>query len=252
MPSSVRVKDFSRVVFFTGAGMSAESGVPTYRGKGGIWKEYDYDNCACQRAFDRDPEQVWEFHNYRRGLVGKCAPNDGHQWIARCEHALPSVTVVTQNIDGLHQRAGSQRVHELHGNLWKLRCDVCGWHDEDPSAPVTDLLCPVCKAAGTTGKRGGPVYKRPAIVWFGDSLSSSVLSLVSNAMRSCDLLVAIGTSAVVHPAAELPVVAKRGGATLVEINPEDTPMSDLYDVRLRTTATEALAELCQGLPSPTA
>jgi NAD-dependent deacetylase len=236
---SLRIQDFSRIVFFTGAGMSAESGVPTYRGKGGIWKEYDYEDSACQRAFDRDPEHVWEFHNYRRDLVGKCAPNDGHRAIARCEQVLPSVTVVTQNIDGLHQAAGSQRVLELHGSLWKLRCDACGWRGEDRSAPLQDLRCPVCQA-----------YKRPDIVWFGDNLSSSVLGLVRDALLACDLLVSIGTSAVVYPAADMPLIAKRAGARLVEINPEDTPMSAIYEVCMRTTATEALATLCEGLELP--
>ncbi|MCX4243489.1 SIR2 family NAD-dependent protein deacylase [Paraliomyxa miuraensis] len=249
MPSPIRVTDFSRIVFFTGAGMSAESGVPTYRGKGGIWKEYDFESCACQEAFERDPDHVWEFHNYRRGLVRKCEPNEGHRLIARCEQVLPSVTVVTQNIDGLHQRAGSKRVHELHGSLWKLRCDRCGWRDEDFSAPVDDLLCPACKALAATTPRGTPVYKRPGIVWFGDSLSGSVVQASCQALDASDLMISIGTSAVVFPAAQLPVVAKRAGATLVEINPEDTPMSELYDHCMRSTATEALTELCQGLPS---
>ncbi|MCA9707662.1 MAG: NAD-dependent deacylase [Myxococcales bacterium] len=238
---TVRIRDFERVVFFTGAGMSAQSGVPTYRGKGGIWKEYDYESCACQRAFDRDPEYVWEFHNYRRTLVSQCEPNEGHRLVARCEQLRPGVTVVTQNIDGLHQAAGSQRVLELHGSLWKLRCDACGWRDEDHAAPVRDLRCPEC----------GDAYKRPAIVWFGDTLDPAVLGQVADALRACDLLVSIGTSAVVYPAADMPLVAKRAGATLVEINPEDTPLSGAYDVHLRTTATEGLAQLCEGLePAP--
>lgn len=235
----LRIRDFSRIVFFTGAGMSAESGVPTYRGKGGIWKEYDYENCAAQRAFERDPEYVWEFHNYRRGIVSKCAPNEGHRWIARCEQVLPSVTVVTQNIDGLHQAAGCQRVLELHGSLWKLRCDACGWREEDRSAQVSNLHCPACKA-----------YKRPDIVWFGDSLSPTVLGDVREALAACDLLVSIGTSAVVYPAADMPLIAMRAGARLVEINPEDTPMSAIYEVCMRTTATEALTTLCEGLEPP--
>lgn len=236
----VRVRNFESVVFFTGAGMSVESGVPTYRGKGGIWKEYDYESYACQRAFDRDPERVWEFHNYRRRLVGGCEPNDGHRAIARCERARPSsITVITQNIDGLHQLAGSTRVHELHGSLWKLRCDECGWRDEDRSAPLPDVRCPQCEA-----------YKRPAIVWFGDSLDSAVLRLVMDAMAECDLLVSIGTSAVVYPAAELPMIARRRGALLVEVNPEETPMSAAYHEHFRSSATEALAELCEGMEAP--
>lgn len=236
-----RIRDFEHVVFFTGAGMSAQSGVPTYRGKGGIWKEYDYENCACQAAFRRDPEYVWEFHNYRRELVSKCEPNEGHRLIAGSERALPDVTVVTQNIDGLHQAAGSQKVLELHGSLWKVRCDACGWHEEDRSAPVRELRCPSCTKA----------YKRPHIVWFGDALDRAVLQKVTEVLRGCDLLVSIGTSAVVYPAADMPLIAKQAGATLVEINPEPTPLSDAYDVHLRSTATEALAQLCEGIePAP--
>ncbi len=240
------VRGFNNVVFFTGAGMSAESGVPTYRGKGGIWKEYDYDNCACQEAFDRDPEYVWEFHNYRRELVSKCQPNDGHRWIARCERELAGpnkrVTVITQNIDGLHQAAGSETVIELHGSLWKLRCCVCDWRAEDLSAPLRELRCPQCEEAGRAD-----VYKRPDIVWFGDSLANSNLVAVQEALTRCDLLISIGTSAVVYPAAQMPLIAKRGGALLVEVNPEETPLSDIYDVAIRGTATKALAAMCGGL-----
>ncbi|MEX1362036.1 MAG: NAD-dependent deacylase [Nannocystaceae bacterium] len=235
----VRVRDFGSVVFFTGAGMSAASGVPTYRGKGGIWKEYDYETCACQQAFERDPERVWEFHDYRRGIVSQCSPNAGHEAIARCERARPeAITVVTQNIDGLHQAAGSQRVLELHGSLWRLRCDACGWRGEDRSAPLADIRCPQCGA-----------YKRPDIVWFGDSLDPAVLRAVGEAIAQCDLLIAIGTSAVVYPAAELPLLARRSGARLVEVNPEQTPMSAVYHEHLRMSATEALAMLCDETDS---
>ena len=242
----LRARDFKRIVFFTGAGMSAASGVPTYRGKGGIWKEYDYENCACETAFSRDPEYVWEFHNYRRDLVSKCAPNLGHRLIAGAQRSLPAVTVVTQNIDGLHQAAGSEGVLELHGSLWKLRCDRCGWRSEDLSAHVDELRCPECPEERRS-------YKRPDIVWFGDSLRSEVIAKVADELRRCDLLVSIGTSAVVYPAAEMPLIAKRAGATLVEINPEDTPMSAVYDHQLRAYATDALAQLCEGIePTPEA
>jgi len=231
-----RVRDYKHVVFFTGAGMSAESGVPTYRGKGGVWKSYDYESCACQAAFERDPAYVWEFHNYRRGLISQCQPNAGHVLIARAEAALPGSCIVTQNIDGLHQRAGSARVHELHGNIWQLRCERCGLREDSRDAPLTALHCPGCGA-----------FKRPNIVWFGDSLWPEVLSAVDLALRRCDLLVSIGTSAVVYPAADMPLIAKRAGAALVEINPEETPLSHIYQHHFRTTASEALAELCEGL-----
>jgi NAD-dependent deacetylase len=233
--SRVDVREFRRIVFFTGAGMSAESGVPTYRGQGGIWKQYDYQSYACQSAFDRDPENVWEFHNYRRELVAKCAPNDGHALIRRAEEALESVAIVTQNIDGLHQRAGSEKVFELHGSLWRTRCEACGERELDRSAPLERIRCP-CGA-----------YKRPDIVWFGDSLFVDVIQGAMKAIRECDLLISIGTSAVVYPAADMPIAAKRAGATLVEVNLEDTPMSSEYDVRIRKTATAALQDLCSGL-----
>lgn len=224
----------NKIVFFTGAGVSAESGVPTYRGKGGIWKEYDWQNCACQEAFDRDPEYVWEFHNYRRGLVAKCEPNDAHRRIAALEGDAegPEVTVVTQNTDGLHQLAGSERVLELHGNLWRTRCDACGAEPrEERVAPLEQLRCS-CGA-----------YKRPDIVWFGDGLSQAVINDAMEALARCDLLISIGTSAVVYPAAELPMIAKRKGAYMVEVNPEPTPVSGAYDLHMRGPATAMLAEL---------
>jgi NAD-dependent deacetylase len=233
--SEIHVRDFQQVVFFTGAGMSAESGVPTYRGKGGVWKEYDWQQFACQPAFERDPEKVWEFHNYRRTLVAACSPNRGHELIARAEKRLKSALVVTQNIDGLHQRAGSEKVHELHGSLWRTRCPHCRTRDHDPSAPIGSIRC----ACGE--------YKRPDIVWFGDNLNPEVLDAVALELSHCDLLVSVGTSAVVYPAAEMPLIAKRAGATLVEINPEDTPMTEAFDVVLRGTATEMLEKICEGL-----
>jgi NAD-dependent deacetylase len=232
-----RLIDFKRIVFFTGAGMSAESGVPTYRGAGGIWKQYDYQRYACQAAFERSPEGVWEFHNYRRGLVAACSPNAGHHIIARAEKLCPAVTVVTQNIDGLHTLAGSTDVRELHGSLWRVRCDACGIRQADARAPRDELRCTGC---------GGHV--RPDIVWFGDHLDEEILSGAKAAIASCDLFVSIGTSAVVYPAATLPDFARRAGALRVEINPEETSASHLYDVHLRGPATEMLARLAAGHP----
>lgn len=234
---SVRLREFQRVVFFTGAGMSADSGVPTYRGAGGIWKEYDYRRYACQQAFDRTPEAVWEFHNYRRSVVAACDPNPGHAIVARAERVLPSVTVVTQNIDGLHRRAGSDNILELHGNLWRVRCDSCRIKETGDENPRTRLRCDKC---------GG--WWRPDIVWFGDYLDPAVLEGARLRLQACDLLVSIGTSAVVHPAALLPELARAAGALCVEINPDETPASDLYQVHMRGPATAMLAELAEGLP----
>lgn len=232
MSKTPNVRDFQRVVFFTGAGMSAESGVPTFRGAGGIWKQYDFARYACQQAFDRDPEAVWEFHNYRRELVARCAPNAGHELIARCQRRLPDVTVITQNIDGLHQLAGSDGVVELHGSLWRVRCGRERLTSRD--APFE-------------GRRPDGRWWRPDIVWFGDMLDAAVIERAVGAIKRCDLLVSIGTSAVVYPAAEMPLLARQNGATLVEVNPEETPVSDAFDLCLRTTASAALTALCAGL-----
>lgn len=232
--------DAQRIVFFTGAGMSAESGVPTYRGAGGIWKTYDYTRYACQDAFLRDPEGVWEFHNYRRGIVAACAPNPGHRLIAQAQRALPGrVTVITQNIDGLHQLAGATDVTELHGALWRVRCDTCRTRRAGRENPLTELRCDGC---------GG--WWRPDITWFGDMLDAGALQAATAAIRAADLFVSIGTSGVVFPAAAMPLDAKEAGATLVEINPEDTDLSPLFDHRLRATATEALTALLAPLQLP--
>lgn len=230
MGETIDLRDYARVVFFTGAGMSVASGVPTYRGAGGIWKEYDYERYACQPAFDRDPVGVWEFHNYRRELVGACEPNAGHRRLAEFEGAHPQVTIVTQNIDGLHQLAGSARVHEVHGSLWRLRCDPCGVVREGRENPLTELQHDC----------GG--YWRPDITWFGDPLNVDVFRSALEAAAEADLCVSIGTSAVVYPAANIPIAAKTAGARMVELNPEETPLSGAYDVHLRGPADRVLAE----------
>ena len=221
-------------MFFTGAGMSAESGIPTYRGKGGIWAEYDYEDYACQRAFDRDPDKVWDFHDKRRAAVGACQPNPGHHIVAAVQKARPGTVVVTQNIDGMHQRAGATGVVELHGSMWRVRCDRERIVKDDHSVPMSPRRCGC-----------GATY-RPDIVWFEDALDPRVVQRARDALASCDLLVSIGTSAVVYPAAELPRIAVASGAVTVEINLEDTALSHLYKHRLRGPASEILAALDGG------
>lgn len=211
--------------------MSAESGVPTYRGHGGIWADYNYEDYACQAAFERDPQKVWEFHDLRRQKTAACQPHAGHHLITQLERALPHVVVVTQNIDGMHQRAGSLVVKELHGSMWRIRCDACDKVRVNREVPLKSYQ-------HECGR-----WWRPDITWFGDSLHPGVVRSAIAAIATCDLLVSIGTSAVVFPAAEFPLHAKRNGATLVEINLEDTPLSDMYDHRIRGPAAEKLAEL---------
>jgi NAD-dependent deacetylase len=217
---------YRRVLFFTGAGMSAESGVPTYRGKGGIWKEYDFEEFACQQAFERDPEKVLRFHELRRCSVLDCQPHEGHRVIA----SMPDALIVTQNIDGMHQRAGSQRVIELHGSLWRLRCDRCGTVREDYSREYETLQC-------NCGR-----WLRPDITWFGDMLDESVMQKATDAISSCDLFISIGTSGTVWPAAGFPALARKVGAFCIEINPEPSE-STRYDMVIREAAGTAIPRL---------
>lgn len=222
---------FERIVFFTGAGLSAESGIPTYRGQGGVWHQYNYEDFACQRAFDRDPEKVWDFHDARRAKVAACEPNVGHRVIAEVQQAKSGTVVITQNIDGLHQRAGAHSVIELHGSLWRVRCDREGINVANDQIPLVPRRC-ACGA-----------YWRPDIVWFEDMLDPASIQRATDALRSCDLLVSVGTSGVVYPAAELPLIAMEAGAATIEINPEETSVSRLYQHTIRAPASEALAAL---------
>ena len=217
---------YRNIVFFTGAGMSAESGVPTYRGKGGIWKQYNYGEYACQEAFDRDPEKVLRFHELRRRAVLDCPPHEGHRVIA----GMAETIVVTQNIDGMHQRAGSLKVVELHGSLWRLRCDRCGTMREDCGQDYATLRC-------TCGN-----WLRPDIIWFGDMLDESVMQMATEAITACDLFISIGTSASVWPAAGFPALARRSGAYCIEINPEPSGSTD-YSRVIQGEAGNVLPEL---------
>lgn len=227
----IRLRDYDRIVFFSGAGLSVESGLPTYRGGGGTWSRYNWEEYACQRAFERDPEHVWDFHDKQRAEAAKCEPNLGHRIIAEVQRAKPATKVITQNIDGLLQRAGCREVVELHGSLWRVRCPRDGTVVENFEVPLGARRC-VCGA-----------YWRPDIVWFEDMLDQESLMAASDALAACDLLVSVGTSAAVYPAADLPRIAMSRGATSVEVNPEETAVSRLYDVVMRGKATEMLAAL---------
>ena len=228
---TINPDEYQYIVIFTGAGMSAESGVPTYRGRGGVWSEYRWEECACQEAFDRDPQKVLEFHELRRQAVLECQPHDGHFAIAQLEKRHPKVVIVTQNIDGIHQRAGSENVVELHGSLWRLRCPMHGI-TEDLGERYKSYKCEHCGS-----------WLRPDIVWFRDMLDEYNMSQAIFALRKCDLFISIGTSAVVYPAAGFPKIAKEFGAKCIEINPEQTEMSFMYDISIQSTAGKALPRL---------
>lgn len=223
---------FERIVFFTGAGISADAGIPTYRGEGGIWSQYDWRRDACQEAFESDPDRVLDFHDVRRTAVASVAPTRGHRIIAQVMHDKPETRVVTQNIDGLHQQAGAESVLEFHGSLWRLRCDCHPEGAPDRTVPIAPRRCDTCGA-----------WRRPDIVWFGDALDPARIDEALDVIAGADLFIGIGTSAVVYPAAVLPRIAAQSGTPRIEINPEETPLSSWYTHHLRTTASEGLATL---------
>ena len=205
-----------RVAVLTGAGISAESGVPTFRGKDGLWKQHKAETLATPEAFERDPKLVWEWYDWRRGLIAPVEPNAGHRVIAGWESLFGEMAVITQNVDGLHAKAGSQNVVELHGNIWKLRCTREGTVEEvrDNHLPHIPPVCPNCGS-----------FLRPHIVWFGESLDPVVLDRATDLSESCQVMFVIGTSAVVHPAASLPYAAARAGAKIIEVNLEPTSLT---------------------------
>lgn len=242
MQVPVQLEDFERVVFFTGAGLSVASGIPTYRGAGGMWHEYRWEELACEEAFAESPERVWDFHDWRREKVAACTPNPAHIAIADFAERQPASAIVTQNIDGLHQLASKERasappVFELHGSLWRVRVESPT--GETLLAPTENFDVPLKPRQHSSG-----VYFRPDIVWFGDALRSNVIAGAMDAIHRCDCLVSIGTSAQVYPAAMLPLEAKKAGAVMIEVNPEPTPLSEVYDHCLRGPAVEILPALC--------
>lgn len=227
-----------RVAVLTGAGISAESGVPTFRGAEGLWKSYRATELATPQAFARDPELVWEFYNWRRGLIGEVTFNPAHKALADLENRVPVFTLVTQNVDGLHLLAGSRNVLEIHGNLWRVRCTGCGRMALDRRTDLGRL--PRCGECGA--------MLRPDVVWFGESLDPDVLGRAVEAVRACDVMLVIGTSAVVQPAASMAMEAKSQGAVVAEINLEPTEQSRFMDYVLQGKAGEIVPRLVGVLP----
>jgi NAD-dependent deacetylase len=231
------VAEAGDVAVLTGAGISAESGIPTFRGLGGLWNGRDPMSLATPGAFAADPAVVWEFYNWRRGLVARAEPNPGHRALAEFSRRLPSLTIATQNVDRLHQRAGSRDVLELHGNLDDVRCTGCGRTFDRTGETLPPL--PSCADCGG--------LLRPGVVWFGESLPPAVWAAAEAAVRRARLLLVIGTSAVVYPAAGLVATAQDAGGAVIEINLEATPISDEVDLVLRGKAAELLPAILAHL-----
>ena len=225
-----QIKDFKRIVFVTGAGISQESGIPTFRGKDGLWRNYDAMKLATIDAFYKDPKLVWEWYNERRRNIFSANPNQGHIAISELEK-YADVTVLTQNVDGLHQKAGSSKILELHGSIIKIKCTVCEFKDEMINE-FSDIP-PLCKCGNIL---------RPDVVWFGESLPHDIWKNAIILASQCDLMVIVGTSLVVSPANTLPIYAKQNNATLIEINPEKTEMSSEMNLVLRNISEKTLPE----------
>lgn len=227
----INVREYRSIVIFSGAGMSTESGVPTYRGKGGIWKEYDWTQYACQRAFEQDPEKVLRFHEKRRKAVLDCKPHAGHFALTDLQKSHRGARVVTQNIDGMHQRAGTRRVVELHGSLWRVRCEEHGV-TEDFGTTYSTKRCAQCRR-----------WLRPDITWFEDPINENAFREATALIEEVDLFICVGTSGVVWPAAGLIRFAIDAGARCIYVNPEPSGTTLDYDQIILGKAGEILPRL---------
>ncbi len=233
-----------RIAVLSGAGISAESGVPTFRDdRNGLWTRFDPYELSSTQGWSKHPERVWAWYLWRHHLVRRVEPNDGHRALAAWQdHA--DVEIVTQNVDNLHERAGSACVHHLHGSLFAFRCDLC---DTVYAGPLQEMPEPALEATPPRCGCGGLI--RPDIVWFGEALPSGPWDAALDAVLGADLLVVVGTSSIVYPAAGLPELALARGTVVVEVNPEPTPLSASATISIRESASTALPVLLQRLPA---
>ncbi|MCA9311529.1 MAG: NAD-dependent deacylase [Phycisphaerales bacterium] len=232
------VADAGHIVVLTGAGISAESGIPTFRDAiDGFWSQYDPRDLATPEAFARDPELVTRWYDMRRGMCAAASPNAGHQALVHLQQQVTArggrFTLLTQNIDGLHQRAGSTEVVELHGSILRWRCATCAAHPQDLPMPLPSF--PASCACGG--------HLRPGVVWFGEALPESALEAAVEAAAACDLFMSVGTSAVVYPAAGLIDLANDRGVATMEVNRDPTPLTGRVSWALTGCAGEVLPRL---------
>jgi NAD-dependent deacetylase len=232
-----------RVVVLTGAGISAESGVPTFRGSGGLWKSYRAEDLATPEAFRRDARLVWEWYGWRREVVRACAPNAAHTALAQFAATHSQTLIATQNVDGLHRDAGTPEhsLVELHGGLFRVRCTSCTWraaHTGPIDASSSDTL-PTCEQCGALA--------RPDIVWFGESLEPANIERAFSEASVADVCLVIGTSGVVQPAASMAAVTRQAGGAVIEVNPAETPITSIATISIRGTAVETVPPMLRAL-----
>ncbi len=237
LDEAIKILQAAKSVFvLTGAGISAESGIPTFRGRDGLWKNYRAEELATPEAFVRDPKLVWEWYHWRQSIILKVEPNPGHYALAELEKKLPEFLLLTQNVDDLHRKAGSKNLLELHGNIFRARCTTCGKkinHQLEPEIPE-------CECGGLL---------RPDIVWFGEMIPQDAWQKSIEFVTNADVAFIIGTSAVVYPAAAIPQIAKETRVKVIEINLEPTPISDFVDVSITGKSGQILTEIINGLKS---
>jgi NAD-dependent deacetylase len=223
----------------TGAGISAESGVPTFRGADGLWKNHAATDLATPQAFQRNPALVWEWYHWRQALISKAEPNPAHHALVRLEKRSAKFLLLTQNVDNLHKRAGSRNVLELHGNIFRIRCVQCGAIgvlSDEPEKTKREM--PVCECGALL---------RPDVVWFGEAIPHNIWQAALEFLSTADVALICGTSAVVWPAAAIPEIAKQSGVKTIEINLEPTPVTNLVDVSISGKAGEILPQIVQTL-----
>jgi NAD-dependent deacetylase len=221
------------LVVLTGAGVSAESGMPTFRGEDGFWRKYNAMDLATPEAFAGDPKLVWEWYDYRRGILDKVGPNRAHEVIVEMEKHYPKFQLITQNVDGLHMKAGNKSMIEIHGNLWKVKCQSCTYKGVFNDVPLKSNP-PKCNCGGLL---------RPDVVWFGESLDFDNIETATAVLRSCDTVLVVGTSGVVQPAASFPFIAAESGAEIIESNIEPTPITSICKYAMHGKATVLLDRL---------
>ena len=236
---AIEILNSSRSLFIlTGAGISAESGIPTFRGADGLWKNYSATDLATPEAFEKNPELVWEWYHWRQGIILKAEPNPAHFAVAELEKKFNNFLLLTQNVDNLHRRAGSKKVLELHGNIFRARCLSCGrivHHQIEPGKEIINL--PKCDCEGLL---------RPDIVWFGEQIPQDIWQASLEFLSAADTSIICGTSGIVWPAAAIPEMAKKNRAKIIEINLEPTPISSIVDVSILDKAGEILPQIVQA------